>query len=113
MLDKEAKKIKAVIIDASGVVEMDLAALAVVDELVTEMEKREVRSLSQTHKYTHTHTHNQAESSPPWDAAPPVHPRVHPISLTNTHTHTHTHRWKSSSPGLPLVWSTHWRPMTC
>ena len=34
--------VRAVIIDASGVVEMDLAALCVIDELVTEMQKQQV-----------------------------------------------------------------------
>ncbi|GAB5037369.1 sulfate transporter [Nannochloropsis oceanica] len=34
--------IKAVIIDASGVLEMDLSALAVIDELVSEMQKQKV-----------------------------------------------------------------------
>lgn len=34
---------QAVIIDASGVLEMDLSALAVIDELVSEMQKQKVR----------------------------------------------------------------------
>ena len=34
--------IKAVIIDASGVLEMDLSALAVIDELASEMQKQQV-----------------------------------------------------------------------
>ena len=34
--------VKAVIIDASGVLEMDLSALAVIDELISEMHKQEV-----------------------------------------------------------------------
>ena len=39
---ESGNKVKAVIIDASGVVETDLSALAVIDELVTEMGKQDV-----------------------------------------------------------------------
>jgi len=38
---------QAVIIDASGVLEMDLSALAVIDELVSEMQKQKVRKLEE------------------------------------------------------------------
>ena len=41
MVESETQ-VKAVIIDAAGVVDVDLAALAVIDEVVTEMGKQDV-----------------------------------------------------------------------